>query len=94
MKTVADFKRLMTPGSIWNSTHEFIGEFPRPMTSKLNRKCECTDTVKFGLWQTRPDGTESVSHCDWPKASECTFEGDKITITKDGSVRLTYTRVE
>jgi hypothetical protein len=76
MKTVADFKRAMILGSLWNSIHVKSG-----MDTK-GRMCKVTNSVGFAL--TVPEN-DKLSHCDWPKASDASFsdDGNTVTISKN-----------
>jgi hypothetical protein len=92
--TVAEFKRVMIIGSKWNTFHQYIDNAGLP-TSPLKdlgtRECGLANTVDFGF--IMPDKENSISHCQWPKASELTKENDNTYyITKLGFVQLTYTK--
>jgi len=89
MKTVADFKRAMLPGTTWQATHMYNDK--GVVTDLGERVCGLNNTVNFGF--IIPEKENRISHCDWPKASECTFDGDKVTINK-GWVTLTYEKID
>lgn len=94
MKTVTDFKRLMVPGSKWQTTHEFLGARSTPPKDLGIRECGKVQSNAFALIMpddsTKAEQAGRLSWCDWPKAKECTFTPDSVTITKPDFCRLTY----
>lgn len=74
MKTLADFKRKMKIGSIWDS------EYVPTKRYSPNRECKVVQTNSFALTSMNTGSTEN-SWCDWPKASMCEFSSDGRTIS-------------
>ena len=89
IKTIADFKRAMTPKTIWETTHRYIGDRPSAEKSLGVRECALNNSVGFGF-QTE----NGISHADWPKRAEFSTEenGRVVVITKEGFVQLKYTQ--
>ena len=92
IKTIADFKRAMVPGTKWAATHAYIGKNPTPEKSLGTRECGLNNTVNFAFKTDR--GT--LSYCSWPKKAEFSTEnnGKTIVITQENFCRLTYTLVD
>jgi len=90
IKTIADFRRAMLPGTIWETTHQYIGQRLTEEKSLGTRECALNRSVGFGF-KTKM----GVSYCDWPKRAEFSTEnnGRTIVITRKGFVRLKYTKV-
>lgn len=90
MKTVADFKRSMTVGTVWKATHAFIGANPSPTKDMGTRECGLANTANFAF--KNPESGE-LSYCDWPKKAEFSYNDGVVTIEKEGFVKLTYEKV-
>jgi len=86
VKTIADFKRAMQPGSRWLGVHEYIGNHPSEPRSLGIRECVHSNTANFGFRTPK----DSISYMDWPKKAEFAANGNTVTITNDFA-RLTYT---
>jgi hypothetical protein len=89
MKTIADFKRAMIVGSMWECTHQYIGNNPSNPKSLGLRECGLNNSVDFGF------KTDSgISHCAWPKKANFTIDGETVVITQIGFCELRYTQIE
>jgi len=90
IKTIADFKRAMVPGTCWEAIHRYIGDNPSEPKSLGIRECGLNNTVDFGFKTDR--GT--ISHCQWPtKATFSTSDnGNTVIITQPGFCELRYTQ--
>ena len=80
MKTIADFKRAMIPGTKWHTTHRYINNNPTPPKDMGIRECGLNNSVDFGFINP---ASGQISHCSWPKKSEFSVEGNTIVITND-----------
>ena len=69
IKTIADFKRAMIPGTYWEATHQYLEGRP-PEKSLGVRECVLNNSVGFGL----RSASGEVSHADWPKRTEFSVE--------------------
>ena len=49
IKTIADFKRAMIPGTFWECTHKYIGKNPSKPKSLGLRECVLNNSVDFGF---------------------------------------------
>ncbi len=87
MKTLADFKRTMVPGTFWEATHKYRGKNPTKPKSLGRRECVHINTVGFGF----RSASGATSYCDWPRRKEVAFEGDIVTI-KNTFTQLVYTK--
>ena len=95
MKTIADFKRTMVPGTFWESTHEYIGEHPTPPKDFGVRECVLANTVNFALLTEKANGEKVPSYSMWPAKKEFSVRQDgAVVIEKAGFVRLIYKQVE
>ncbi len=89
MKTLTDFKNRLIPGT------KLIWEFLAPpifkdAPTKEERIVHIKQTLSVGF--TKPDGR--ISYLDYPKAKNCKFEENKITIYDDPEQtkpRMSYT---
>jgi len=88
MKSIADFKRAMKPGTFWSCTHQYIGAHPSAPKELGTRECLVSNTVSFGFRTV----SDSVSFSNWPKKAEFSVEGDTVVITKAGFCTLRYTQ--
>ena len=88
IKTIADFKRAMIPGTFWETTHKYIGEDQTARKSLGIRECVLNNTVGFGFTVD----IMRVAHSDWPKRTEFSTEdgGNVVIITKPGFAELRY----
>jgi len=84
VKTIADFKRAMTLGSIWKTTHHFEGGKKSSLGVHM---CISINTVRFCLVKVE-DGLP-VSYANWPKATQYSFINGVAFIDK-GWVITTY----
>ena len=91
IKTIADFKRAMIKGTKWHSIHEFTGDNPKPPVDMGVRECGLNNSVDFGF--IIPEKSGRVSHCNWPKKSEFSTDGQTVTIDS-GWVVLKYKEVK
>jgi hypothetical protein len=87
IKTIADFKRAMIPGTFWEATHQYIGEHPSEPKSLGVRECALNNSVDFGF---KTDN--GISYSPWPKKGEFITEenGTVVVITKPGFCQLRY----
>ncbi len=93
IKTVADFKRAMVPGTTWECTHRYIGEHPSEPKSLGRRECVLANSVDFGFESANSPG--EISHCQWPKRANMTTEdgGNVVILTTPGFCELRYREV-
>lgn len=63
MKTLADFKRAMKPGTRWKAFNHIYGK------TLGDRTCAKATTVCFGFFPEE-ENAGRISHCDWPKACD------------------------
>ena len=90
IKTIADFKRAMQPGTFWKTTLEYIGKrFTAPTKSLGIRECVLNNSVDFGFKSLK----SKVSHSTWPKKSEFSVVDDTIIIRIKDFCELRYTQV-
>ena len=89
MKTIADFKREMTVGTVWMTTHKFLN--PESQLKDMGiRTCSVVQSNSFAF--RNPVSGEN-SWCDWPKKSEVSFDGDTVVITRENFCQLTYQKI-
>jgi len=82
MKTIADFKRLMIPGSIWHGAILTNGVWD---DSRLGtRECKLNNSVNFAF-QSKIN-IDKLSYCNWPKKTEAVFLQDG-SILIDGTLK-------
>lgn len=94
MKTIADFKRKMIVGSIWQVTHEYIGDNPSLPKDLGTRECGHVQSNSFAF-KTMRDGKEVLSWGDWPKKTEFKpIDDNNAIVEKEGFVRLTYKLIQ
>ncbi len=86
MVTIADFKRAMVIGSVWECTHRYIGDNPSELKSLGVRECALNNSVDFGF---KTDA--GISHCSWPTKSTFSMDGHTVVITRVGFCELRYT---
>jgi hypothetical protein len=91
METIADFKRAMTIGSKWHTTHRYIGNNPTEPKDLGIRECAIVQSNSFAL---RNPESGKPSFCDWPKRGEFSSNENSVTITKEGFCQLVYTKVK
>lgn len=89
IKTIADFKRAMQPGTFWKTTHKYIGRNPSSSKSLGIRECVLNNSVDFGF----KSSTNYISHSAWPKKSEFSVNNDTIIIRKKDFCELQYTQI-
>jgi hypothetical protein len=70
MKTLADFKRALQPGTKWEGYNHYY------KSSFGVREIASAMSTKFGFKHIRDDGTMTVSWCDYPKAGDISFKED------------------
>lgn len=88
MKTVSEFKRALKPGVMMGTIYhqkKFIGRNEKgvPMYEAEEQKpapVTIVQSTQFAIERTMADGTKRDSWCKFPKASECKFEGGRVTI--------------
>lgn len=88
MKTVADFKREATPGSVWRSDHKL-----RPGASGIRRVIGGKTVLSYAFENV--DGkTGTNGRLEFPKASEARFEGDSVYFLDGpgGNVMFVWTK--
>lgn len=81
IKTIADFKRAMVPGTFWEANHRYINNNPTQPKSLGIRECSLNNSVNFGFKTDH----NSTSHCSWPKRKEFSTldDGNIVVITTD-----------
>jgi hypothetical protein len=81
IKTIADFKRAMVPGTFWEAQHRYTNNNPTPPKSLGIREVGKAQSNSFAFKTDR--GT--LSWCDWPKKSEFSTSdnGNVVVITTD-----------
>lgn len=89
--SIADFKRAMQVGSVWHTTHQFIGDHPSPVKDKGIRTCSVHQSNSFAF---KNPVTGENSWSDWPKKTEFSCENETVIITRDGFCQLKYTLVQ
>lgn len=85
MKTLADVKRKMTPGSKWRCVQLFEGG--QDLGVREIGKVQ-GNAVAF----LKPDG--KLSWLWWPKAKDVKVEGNSFTVLQNGVPKLKYTLSE
>lgn len=92
IKTIADFKRAMLPGTFWYATHRYTDNNPTPKKYLGLRECGLNNSVDFGFKTGKaPNG--SISHCSWPKKSQfSTIDNGNTVVIKTSFCELTYTQ--
>ena len=98
IKTIADFKRSMDIGSVWDTKHRYIGNATTDPSGKSPykdmgvRECVLNNSVDFGFKDPKSGNT---SHSRWPKKVEFTVtdNGHTVIITKENFCELTYTKI-
>lgn len=88
MKTVSDFKRLIKPGVMLATIYhqgKFVGRNEKgvPMYEPQEKEpapVSIVQATKFAVVREWSDGTKRDSWLNFPKASECIFEGGRVTI--------------
>ena len=87
MKSVSEFRRRLLPGSKWLMTNTLTG-------SQFIRVVKRRHQGSVVFHHDGP-GTIKESWLRYPKAGECTYEGDtiKIKIGESGRHFLSYTQV-
>jgi len=92
MKTIADFKRAVTVGSKWHTTHNFV-------TNGINEPIKDMGVREVGKVQSNCFAFRTLSgelsYCDWPTKKEFSVENDgKTAVLNSGFAILNYTEVE
>jgi hypothetical protein len=88
IKSIADFKRAMVVGSVWEALHEYINNNPTPPKNLGIRRVGHVQSNRFAFETVNGE----LSWCSWPKKSQFSTEdnGNTVVITTD-FCRLRYT---
>ena len=88
IKTVADFKRAMQPGTFWLCQHRYTN---KNQTEPMNlgiRECKLSNTVGFAS----KTGRGTLSRCDWPTKDQFSVCSGTVVITRS-FCELRYTQI-
>lgn len=102
MKSLADFKRALTLGSIWETVYH-LGTFKGNDTQGKaqyepknigQRPVSIVKSNSVAFKTTKADGTTYDSWLQWPKASECKFPNENtLEVYEGGTLVLTYKKL-
>ena len=87
MKTLADFRRAMQPGTVWQFTHHLVPHLSGVRTVGL--------VTARGFWcdtyQCIDGGEGSSGRLEFPRADEVRIEGNRVCWLVPGSDRPWFT---